>query len=147
MIEIVVKMLFIVLVIMGAFLPLITWVERKQSAVMQDRIGANRADIAGVTSTHINHLTPRVLDIDELQRAMTARGITMIDHIQGPPRVASPQVLLRQTSFRALAEPRRFRSPSGEVSDGTLRVRFGEVEQRGVALTPLGRSRYDAAMR
>ena len=55
-------------------------------------------------------------------------------------------MLLRQTSFRALAEPRRFRTPSGEVVDGTLRVRFGEVEQRGIALTPLGRSRYDAAM-
>ena len=31
-------------------------------------------------------------------------------------------------------------------SDGTLRVRFGEVEARGVALTPKGRERYDAAM-
>ncbi|QZT63619.1 2-oxoadipate dioxygenase/decarboxylase family protein [Mycolicibacterium austroafricanum] len=109
-------------------------------------VSAVAADIAGVTSTHINHLTPRVLDIDELQHAMTERGITMIDHIQGPPRVSGPQVLLRQTSFRALAEPRRFRTPSGEVVDGTLRVRFGEVEQRGIALTPLGRSHYDAAM-
>jgi uncharacterized glyoxalase superfamily metalloenzyme YdcJ len=55
-------------------------------------------------------------------------------------------VLLRQTSFRALAEPRRFREADGTVSDGTLRVRFGEVEARGVALTPLGRQRYDTAM-
>lgn len=109
-------------------------------------VSAVAADIAGVTSTHINHLTPRVLDIDRLQRAMTERGITMIDHIQGPPQVSGPQVLLRQTSFRALAEPRRFRSASGEVTDGTLRVRFGEVEQRGVALTVAGRQRYDAAM-
>lgn len=109
-------------------------------------VSAVAADIAGVTSTHINHLTPRVLDIDELQRSMTARGITMIDHIQGPPQVGGPQVLLRQTSFRALAEPRRFRSASGAVTEGTLRVRFGEVEQRGVALTPTGRRRYDAAM-
>ncbi|PRC62493.1 DUF1338 domain-containing protein, partial [Mycobacterium sp. ITM-2017-0098] len=30
-------------------------------------VSAVAADIAGVTSTHINHLTPRVLDIDELQ--------------------------------------------------------------------------------
>jgi uncharacterized glyoxalase superfamily metalloenzyme YdcJ len=28
--------------------------------------------------------------------------------------------------------------------DGTLRVRFGEVEARGIALTPSGRDRYDA---
>lgn len=110
------------------------------------RISAVAADIAGVTTTHINHLTPRVLDIDELYRRMTARGITMTDAIQGPPRCDGPDVLLRQTSFRALAEPRRFRDSDGTVSDGTLRVRFGEVEARGVALTPKGRERYDAAM-
>lgn len=109
------------------------------------RVSAVAADIAGVGSTHINHLTPRVLDIDELYRRMTARGITMIDAIQGPPRTAGPQVLLRQTSFRALAEPRRFRLRDG-IGDGTLRVRFGEVEARGVALTRCGRERYDAAM-
>jgi uncharacterized glyoxalase superfamily metalloenzyme YdcJ len=110
------------------------------------RVSAVAADIAGVTTTHINHLTPRVLDIDELYRRMTARGITMTDTIQGPPRWHGPDVLLRQTSFRALAEPRRFRDAHGTVSDGTLRVRFGEVEARGVALTPKGRERYKAAM-
>ena len=109
-------------------------------------MSAVAADIAGVTTTHINHLTPRVLDIDELYRRMASRGITMIDAIQGPPRWHGPAVLLRQTSFRALAEPRRFRNPDGGVADGTLRVRFGEVESRGVALTPEGRRRYDAAM-
>jgi uncharacterized glyoxalase superfamily metalloenzyme YdcJ len=110
------------------------------------RVSAVAADIAGVRSTHINHLTPRVLDIDELYRRMTARGIAMIDAIQGPPHWSGPDVLLRQTSFRALAEPRRFRNPEGSVTGGTLRVRFGEVEARGVALTPTGRERYDAAM-
>ena len=74
---------------------------------------------------------------------MSARGITMIDAIQGPPRWDGPDVLLRQTSFRALAEPRRFRTACGEVSTGSLRVRFGEVEARGIALTPAGRDRYD----
>lgn len=54
--------------------------------------------------------------------------------------------MLRQTSFRALAEPCLFRGRDGTVSAGTLRVRFGEVEARGVALTPRGRARYDAAM-
>lgn len=108
-----------------------------------EAISAVAADIGGVTSTHINHLTPRVLDIDELYTRMSARGITMIDTIQGPPRWGGPDVLLRQTSFRALAEPRRFRSAGGEVVEGSLRVRFGEVEARGVALTPAGRDRYD----
>jgi uncharacterized glyoxalase superfamily metalloenzyme YdcJ len=110
------------------------------------KVSAVAADIAGVRTTHINHLTPRVLDIDELYRRMTARGITMIDAIQGPPAWHGPDVLLRQTSFRALAEPRRFRDADGTISDGTLRVRFGEVESRGVALTRKGRERYDAAM-
>ncbi len=109
-----------------------------------EQVSAVAADIGGVRSTHINHLTPRVLDIDELYRRMAARGITMIDTIQGPPRWDGPDVLLRQTSFRALAEPRRFRTESGEIVDGSLRVRFGEVEARGVALTELGRDRYDA---
>jgi len=109
-------------------------------------VSAVAADIAGVSTTHINHLTPRVLDIDELYRRMTARGITMVDAIQGPPATDGPPVLLRQTSFRALAEPRTFRNPDGTVFDGSLRVRFGEVEARGVALTPAGRERYDTAM-
>jgi uncharacterized glyoxalase superfamily metalloenzyme YdcJ len=110
------------------------------------QVSAVAADIAGVRSTHVNHLTPRVLDIDELYRRMEARGIVMTGRIQGPPRWDGPDVLLRQTSFRALAEPRRFRDSEGTVTEGTLRVRFGEVESRGVALTPEGRKRYDAAM-
>jgi len=67
----------------------------------------------------------------------------MIDEIQGPPRWDGPDVLLRQTSFRALAEERRFRHPNGSVTSGSLRVRFGEVEQRGIALTTRGRDLYD----
>ena len=108
-----------------------------------ERISGVAADIGGVTTTHINHLTPRVLDIDDLYSSMQARGIEMIDEIQGPPRWNGPDVLLRQTSFRALAEPRTFRDPDGRISQGALRVRFGEVEARGIALTPAGRDRFD----
>ena len=108
-----------------------------------EAISSVAADIGGVASTHINHLTPRVLDIDELYARMQARGITMIDAIQGPPRWKGPDVLLRQTSFRALAEPRAFREAGGEVRETALRVRFGEVEARGIALTPKGRALYD----
>ncbi|NUW34308.1 VOC family protein [Nonomuraea sp. SMC257] len=108
-----------------------------------ERVSAVAADIGGVASTHINHLTPRVLDIDDLYRRMTERGITMIDAIQGPPRWPGPDVLLRQTSFRALAEPRVLREPDGAVTTGSLRVRFGEVEARGIALTRDGRRLHD----
>ncbi|GGV28936.1 hypothetical protein GCM10010277_11430 [Streptomyces longisporoflavus] len=107
------------------------------------RVSAVAADIGGVRSTHINHLTPRVLDIDELYRRMTDRGIEMIDTIQGPPGWQGPDLLLRQTSFRALAEPRAQRRPDGSITRGALRVRFGEVEARGIALTPAGRALYD----
>jgi uncharacterized glyoxalase superfamily metalloenzyme YdcJ len=108
-----------------------------------ERISGVAADIGGVSTTHINHLTPRVLDIDDLYQSMQARGVPMIDEIQGPPRWDGPDVLLRQTSFRALAEPRAFREVNGEVTRGELRVRFGEVEQRGIALTPAGRDLYE----
>ena len=108
-----------------------------------ERISAVAADIGGVPSTHINHLTPRVLDIDDLYARMEARGIAMIDEIQGPPKWEGPDVLLRQTSFRALTEERLFRHPGSEVRPGSLRVRFGEVEQRGIALTERGRGLYD----
>ena len=115
------------------------WYERLEA------ISSVAADIGGVASTHINHLTPRVFDIDELYRRMGERGIEMIDRIQGPARRpdGAPDVLLRQTSFRALAEPRRFREADGTVVEGHLRVRFGEVEARAVALTPKGRALYD----
>jgi uncharacterized glyoxalase superfamily metalloenzyme YdcJ len=106
-------------------------------------VSAVAADIGGVRSTHINHLTPRVLDIDELYIRMGARGIEMIEEIQGPPRWPGPAVLLRQTSFKALAESRRFVEPDGSIGTGSLRVRFGEVEARGVALTRRGRQVYE----
>ncbi|MEU2559227.1 VOC family protein [Streptomyces longispororuber] len=107
------------------------------------RVSAVAADIGGVRSTHLNHLTPRVLDIDELYRRMTARGVRMIDTVQGPPAWDGPDVLLRQTSFRALDEPRAMREADGRVVRGSLRVRFGEVEARGIALTRAGRALYD----
>ncbi|AKK03717.1 2-oxoadipate dioxygenase/decarboxylase [Corynebacterium epidermidicanis] len=109
-------------------------------------ISAVAADIGGVSSTHINHLTPRVLDIDALYQRMSDLGITMIDEIQGPPNWDGPDILLRQTSFRALDEQRQFRFADGTVGPGSLRVRFGEVEQRGIALTPKGRGLYDSML-
>lgn len=114
-----------------------TWYRRLED------VSAVAADIGGVTTTHINHLTPRVLDIDDLYGRMQAHGIEMIDDIQGPPRWDGPDVLLRQTSFRALAEVRTFLFEDGTVGPSDLRVRFGEVEQRGIALTPRGRELYD----
>lgn len=69
----------------------------------------------------------------------------MIDAVHGPPAWDGPDVLLRQTSFKALAEPRQFRRAGGAIEPGELRVRFGEVEQRGIALTTAGLALYEKA--
>ncbi|PKH12829.1 VOC family protein [Pseudomonas fluorescens] len=95
------------------------------------------ADVVAFKGPHINHLTPRTLDIDQVQAAMPAHGITPKAVIEGPPRRHCP-ILLRQTSFKALDEPIAFTDAQGRHS-----ARFGEIEQRGVALTPKGRALYD----
>ncbi len=61
--EVLIKTLFIMTVIVGAFTPLITWIERKQSAIMQDRIGANRADIAGIRMIGLFHPVADILKL------------------------------------------------------------------------------------
>ncbi|MTI74271.1 VOC family protein [Stenotrophomonas acidaminiphila] len=102
------------------------------------------ADVVSFRGPHINHLTPRTLDIDAAQAAMHARGLAAKAVIEGPPRRACP-ILLRQTSFKALEELVHF--PSGEDNAaGTHTARFGEIEQRGLALTPKGRALYDALL-
>lgn len=96
------------------------------------------ADVVCFRGPHINHLTPRTLDIDEAQRRMPSVGMNPKAVIEGPPRRESP-ILLRQTSFKALEESIRF---AGDAQ-GTHTARFGEIEQRGMALTPKGRALYD----
>jgi uncharacterized glyoxalase superfamily metalloenzyme YdcJ len=99
------------------------------------------ADIVCFRGPHINHLTPRTLDIDAAQAEMIARGIKAKTVIEGPPRRDAP-ILLRQTSFQALEEAIHFRDGDRVVA-GAHTARFGEIEQRGIALTPRGRALYD----
>lgn len=141
------------------------------------------ADIASFAGPHINHLTPRTLDIDAVQDAMPGAGMARKEVVEGPPRRACP-ILLRQTSFLALQEPVLFSTgkaaaggvgasdsagaadsgaassaPAGLHEDakhaedavegwtaGSHTARFGEIEERGVALTPAGRMLYDALL-
>jgi uncharacterized glyoxalase superfamily metalloenzyme YdcJ len=98
------------------------------------------ADVVAFKGPHINHLTPRTLDIDIVQAQMPAHGITPKAVVEGPPRRRCP-ILLRQTSFKALDEPITFTDQL--YSRGSHSARFGEIEQRGAALTPKGRALYD----
>lgn len=102
------------------------------------------ADVVCFKGPHINHLTPRTLNIDQVQTQMPTRGITPKDVVEGPPPRAVP-ILLRQTSFKALAESVVFAGQDG-LASGTHTARFGEIEQRGVALTRQGRALYDTLL-
>ncbi len=108
-----------------------------------DLVEAHRliADVVSFKGPHINHLTPRTLDIDAVQVEMPKRGIDPKAVIEGPPR-RSADILLRQTSFKALEEQVIFQGEAGHHT-----ARFGEIEQRGVALTPKGRALYDATLK
>lgn len=105
------------------------------------------ADIACFPNPHLNHLTPSTLDIDTWHQAMAEHlaknhpGKTIKASIEGPPKRQVP-ILLRQTSYNALTEPVEF--DGGKSS--AHKARFGEIEQRGVALTPKGRKLYDMAL-
>jgi len=97
------------------------------------------ADVVSFKGPHINHLTPRTLDIDAAQAEMPRRGLAAKDVVEGPPRRRHP-ILLRQTSFKALEEAIVF--AQGDDA-GSHTARFGEIEQRGMALTRKGRALYD----
>lgn len=100
------------------------------------------ADVVSFKGPHINHLTPRTLDIDKVQTRMPEHGIAPKAVVEGPPTRKCP-ILLRQTSFKALEESVSFQDGNGGWQAGTHTARFGEIEQRGVALTPKGRALYD----
>ena len=102
------------------------------------------ADIVSFKGPHMNHLTPRVADIDAAQAMMAAQGLEIKNTIEGPPRRNVP-ILLRQTALKALTETVEFKTDDGwETAHHT--ARFGEIEQRGAALTPKGRALYDACL-
>lgn len=96
------------------------------------------ADIVCFKGPHINHLTPATLNIDSVQKQLSKRKFQAKEVIEGPPKRACP-ILLRQTSFMALEEPVVYK----DGKFGVHKARFGEVEERGIALAPKGRALYD----
>ena len=91
-VEVVIKTLFILIVVVGAFAPVITWVERKQSAVMQDRIGANRADIAGIRLIGLFHPIADVLKLLS-KEDVVPQGANRVMHLIAPMIAALPAVI------------------------------------------------------
>ncbi len=94
------------------------------------------ADIVCFKGPHINHLTPRTLEIDTIHAEMPGHGMNAKNVVEGPP--PTRPILLRQTSFKALTEKVSF-----EGEEGLHTARFGEIEQRSAALTRKGRALYD----
>jgi len=90
--ETIIKILFVMVVVMGAFLPMITWVERKQSAVIQDRVGANRADIAGITVLGLLHPLSDVLKLFSKEDFVPA-GANRVMHLLAPVIALVPAII------------------------------------------------------
>lgn len=99
------------------------------------------ADVVSFKGPHINHLTPRTLDIDFMQSQIHKTGAKAKAVIEGPPTRQCP-ILLRQTAFLAIQEPVLF-TKNNSKQTLTHAARFGEIEQRGCALTKKGRALYD----
>jgi NADH-quinone oxidoreductase subunit H len=92
MLEVIGKILFVMVVVMGAFLPMITWVERKQSAVIQDRVGANRADIAGITVLGLLHPLTDVLKLFS-KEDFVPEGANRVMHLLAPVISLVPAII------------------------------------------------------
>jgi NADH-quinone oxidoreductase subunit H len=74
------KVLFLFSVVMG-FASILTWMERKQSAVMQDRIGANRADIFGFRIIGLFHIIADTLKMFTKEDFVPPQGNRLVHTI------------------------------------------------------------------
>ena len=91
LIEATVKVLFILVVMVVGIAPLITWIERKQSALMQDRIGANRADVGGITVLGLLHPAADVIKL-MTKEDVVPEGANRVMHLLSPLIVAVPAI-------------------------------------------------------
>ena len=90
--EEIIKTLFIFFVAVAGLTPILTWVERKQSAVMQDRIGANRADVAGITILGLFHPIADVLKL-LTKEDVVPEGANRALHMLAPVIAAVPAMI------------------------------------------------------
>ncbi len=91
-IEPIIKVLFIIIVMVVGVAPVITWIERKQSAVMQDRIGANRADLGGITLLGLLHPAADVIKL-MTKEDVVPDGANRVMHLLSPLIAAVPAII------------------------------------------------------
>jgi len=96
------------------------------------------ADIAGIAAGLVAAFAKPEFALAK----MTHAGFK--DFTEGPS--ADTPVLLRQDSYRAIAEPVEFTEVDGSVVKTTHTARFGEIEERFYACTPKGRALYDGCL-
>ncbi|WP_372371169.1 2-oxoadipate dioxygenase/decarboxylase family protein [Candidatus Uabimicrobium sp. HlEnr_7] len=120
---------------------------RKLYNYLMDNGLAIAADISCFNNPHLNHLTPNSLDISKLYEFMSQEiPDNLKDSIEGPP-ARNVRILLRQTSYKAVVEEVIFTDESGEKSKGSHKARFGEIEERGMAMTSKGKKLYENALK
>lgn len=85
------KTLFLVVLVLGVFAPLMTWIERKQSAVLKDRIGANRADVGRFAFLGLLH---PLADLPKLltRADVVPAGANRVLHTLAPMIAAVPAI-------------------------------------------------------
>jgi uncharacterized glyoxalase superfamily metalloenzyme YdcJ len=112
-----------------------------------------------LTSDDIDVFTPSEISdlaIRELASQLAARltqsdlDLSRIKHsgykdFTEGPAVDTP-ILLRQDAYKALTEPVVFHQPDGSTVNTVHTARFGEIEQRFYATTPVGRELYDRCL-
>jgi NADH-quinone oxidoreductase subunit H len=84
--------LFIFVLVLLVFAPVMTWVERKQSALMQDRIGANRAEIGGFKLLGLIHPLADVIKMITKEDTMPTGGHRFV-HLISPFIAVTPAII------------------------------------------------------
>ena len=92
-VEMIFKIAFVLGLNLGFFAPVLAWVERKQSAVMQDRIGANRADIFGFTIIGLFHSLADAIKLI-FKEDFVPRGAEDILHKLAPVLAVIPALIV-----------------------------------------------------
>lgn len=90
--ESIAKILFIFSINIGFFMPIITFLERKQSALMQDRVGGNRADILKFRAIGLFHILTEAIRI-LTKEDFTPRGADKIFHTLAPFISLTPAII------------------------------------------------------